>query len=431
MDRLEFKSDRTGIPVASGTNYSRIINIRNSVDTKADPNKGPYSSLFNYDQEEADLKTQNEKKQKVQQKIMKTNAVGEAFRLLIEGVGAFGGATITPRNVNPGILSAVSEYAKNEDEYMQRLEGLKNKKLVLKQADLQYSLGQNAASLDKAEKQAERSHQESIQAEKEVDNYIRELRLQENQYRLRGMENEAVGVQKQIQMGEQTALEIALARKKEQFSRGMDLTGGGASTGIDVLTPPKSDAQRQQQSFVVPDIKKEIFLNQGMTDYIRTQLQTGRGKYDQSVPQVLRDAMNNKNLQPEAVMTVISENWDYIRDNVLSPDVYKQIYGVEPGQEQKPSATQVTNAPPKQAKQEDGSVDLDENSQLQLLGRIKETLNNTSFADNKKLGTIKEFVYSTYQAAGLSMSQFDAENISKEYLRQWRAQQKALKETAK
>lgn len=54
--------------------------------------------MNNYDK---DLQVQEtESKEAMQQKIMRTNALGEAFRMLIEGAGAIGGATIQQRSIN-------------------------------------------------------------------------------------------------------------------------------------------------------------------------------------------------------------------------------------------------------------------------------------------------------------------------------------------
>lgn len=403
MDRIEFNKKKTPIPFIAGTDYSRIINIRKSADLSGD-NSGPYSSLFDYKQEEADLKAQNDKKQAVQQKIMRTNALGEAFRLLAEGVGASAGATITPRNVNPGILSAVNEYGKNDTEYMQRLQGINTKKLALKQADLQYSLGQDAAALDKAEKQAERTHQESIQAGKEVDTYIRELRLQESQFRLRGLEGDAEGVRKKIQMGEQAMLEIGIARKKEQFARGMDLMGQGETTGIDISTPPKP-TDKETMQFVTPDTKKTIYINPGMINYIRTQLQTGKGKYDQSVPQVLRDAMVNKAIKPEALATVFTDQWDYIRDNVLPPDVFKQIYGAEPGQVASSSSQPIGDW------------------QQLLLDDIENTFNDSSIKDMDQLFHARDEIIKKSQENGEKITANNAMLQAREMKKKWRQRQ--------
>ena len=339
MDRLEF-AEETPIPVIKGTNYAQEFADRDAVRKRIETAKaagptdmsGPYSVLFDWKQEQADLKAQKEKTQLAQQKIMRTNALGEALRTLGEGFAAKGGAPVTPRNPNPFILNAVNEYAKSDMDYINKLEGVKAKKLALAQADVQYNLGVNAASVAKAEKQEERSHEEAKLAEKELDNYIRELRLQENQYRLRGKEAEANAIRDQIKLGEETAAQIIVARKKAQFDRGMDLTGTGVSSNFNVHTKPDK-GDKTKMEFIVPDTNETIYLPQGLVDHIRTYLQRGKGQYDQAVPAVLRAAMKNEAVKPEALYTAISDSWDYIKTSILPPDVYAQIYGGEPRQE--------------------------------------------------------------------------------------------------
>ena len=442
MDRLDFKGE-TPIPVIRGTNYAQEFADRDAIRKRIESAKdeainmtGPYSVLFDWKKEQEDLKAQKEKAQLIQQKIMRTNALGEAFRLLGEGISAGKGAPVTPRNPNPFILNAVNEYAKSDLDYINRLEGVKAKKLALAQADVQYNLSQNAAALAKAEKQEERSHEESRQAEKELDNYIREMRLQENLYRLRGKEADANEVRGKIKLAEETAAQIELARQKARFDFGMGLNGPGeGGTGIDLFTKPKR--QGDAMEFVVPDNNKTIYIPYGWVNNLRTKLQTGKGKYDQSVPQVLRDAMRNEAIKPEALYTVLSENWDYIKNNLLAPDLYYQIYGTEPGQAGPNSGTgggpaaPPANAAPTQVQLDDGSVDIDDNSKIALLGRIDEALNNTSITPTNKIGVIQNFIYSTYQAAGIPVSKFEAENLAKEYVREWRAEQKAIADSSK
>jgi hypothetical protein len=405
MDRLEF-SGETPIPVIKGTNYEKAFADRDAVQRRIEEVKaagptdlsGPYSVLFDWKQEQADLKAQKEKAQLTQQKIMRTNALGEAFRVLGEGISARGGAPVTPRNPNPFILNAVNEYAKSDMDYINKLEGVKTKKLALAQTDVQYNLAQNAAGVAKAEKQAERSHEEAKQAEKELDNFIRELRLQENQFRLRGKEAEANGVRDQIKLAEETAAQIAVARKKEQFARGMDLTSEGVTSNINVHTKPEK-GDKTAMEFVVPDTQETIYLPQGLVNHIRTYLQHGKGQYDQTVPAVLRDAMKNQAIKPEALYTAISDSWDYIKNSILPPDVYAQIYGGEPGQETVATAPVTDTAVVSAAKNPSGSpASVQELQQTIFTNLTSDTafdLKNDKSV-KKKISEISDLIYANY-----------------------------------
>jgi len=431
MDRLEFDKKGAGIPLMTGPNYSRLISIRKKADTKADSNLGPFSSLIDYDKEAEALETEKTRKQTANQKIMRTNAIGDAFRLIMEGMGAFGGSTITPRNVNPGILSAYQDYARNDIDYISRLEGLKTRKLAAGQADLQYNLSQNAAALDKAERQADRSHQEAIQASRELNNFIHEQQNLRDTYRLRGLENEAAAADKRAMLAIESKQAVDLAQKREEFARGIGLTGVANPNEIDVLSPPRK-GDTKSWKFITPDTKKTITIRPELANYIRTQLQQGKNKYDPNVPQVLRDAMKDEVIKPESLATVFQESWDYIRDNILPPSVVEQIYGAGSGEEEPAASTQPANTVPKQQQLEDGTVTLDNESLKVLQTRINNSLNDVKFDLSKshqvknKIKELADLIYSNYKAAGIPMTENEALTEAQDLLRAFRAKKQAV-----
>jgi len=380
--------------------------------------KGPYSALFDWDKETNSAKQDNEKKQAAQKKIMRTNALGEAFRLLAEGVGATQGSTITPRNVNPGILSAVNEYGKNDTEYMQRMSGLDTKKLALASEDLKYKLGTEAAKADRAFKQQEAEKDRAAQAEKELNNFIKEQMLLEKQYKLRGLENEAEAARKLHQSATDALLGIERDRKKAQFERGLDLIPGqGLTTGIDILTPPQKGDKGSMQ-FITPDTHQTIYLTPGLINYISTQLSTGKSQYDQTIPRVLRDIMANKNPQPEALAKAFTDNWDFIRDNIFAPvpDLAAQI-GLKPGEEPPPSQT--ASSAPKAVKQPDGTVDLDDESKVQFM-IDSQTILESNIKDGDKLNKITDLFIDRYKQIGRMVPRKDAVSEAKRVMHLWR-----------
>jgi len=414
MARLDL-APNVPIPVIKATNYKEQFAAQNTKKRLEDSSLGPYSSLFDWKNEEARVEADHTKKQVAQQKIMRTNAIGDAFRLLFEGVGAATGATITPRNVNPAILNAVNDYGKNDTEYMQRLEGIKTKKLALAQADLQYNMNQGALGVEKAEKQADRSHQEAMAAEKELNNFIRENAMLEKQYKLRGLESEAEAARKNVQMGTEAQLQIGLARKKAQFDRGMDLLGDGTTSNINVKTKPEK-GDKTKMEFIVPDTKETIYLPQGLVDHIRTYLQHGKGQYDQSVPAVLRAAMKNDAVKPESLYTAISDSWDYIKSNILPPDVYVQIYGAEPG---KTTDAQGQPVIPGNAVSQQPAGDWQE----LLLDDIQKTFDDSSVKDMDQLFIARDKIMKEAKANGEEISVNDAMLQAKELKKTWRQNQ--------
>jgi hypothetical protein len=386
----------TPIPVIKGTNYAEEFANRDAVrkrieDAKLNPSMGPYSAMFDWKQEQADATALNEKKQLVQTKIMRTNAIGEALRLLGEGLAANQGAPVTQRNPNPFVLNAVNEYAKNDMDYINRLEGIKTKKLALGQMDLQTKIATASA-------QAERKHQEDMQATKELNDFIRESRLKEQEYKLRGLENEREAQRKRTQMAEQTLYEIEIARKKAQFERGIGLLDNGAKPTVDVFTPPKP-GDKETLPFLTPDTKQTIYIKPELTNYIISQLSAGKSPYDQTLAKVFREIIANKKGQPEAIGKAFTDNWDYIRDHVLPAGVYEGIYGSKP-----PSgaATQQNQQPIQQSTTGEPSTGQPEGQEV-LQKKIFDNLTNdtTNFLENDKAGRAKigelaDMIYANY-----------------------------------
>jgi hypothetical protein len=410
------------IPVIKSTNYTQQFADRDAIKARLDAAKtetspvGPFSALFDWKDEEQRAKDYNDKQQEVQRKIMRGNAFGDAMRLMIEGVGGMAGATITPRNVNPFILKSVSDYAKNDMDYMERMQGIRAKKLAAGQMDLQHKLGQEAAA-------AERVHQEAMQREKELNDFISASKLQEQLHKFKGDEAAAEGEREKQKQATQALLEIEVARKKAQFDRGMGLMGDGSTTGLDVRTAPQK-GDKDTMQFVTPDSKQTIYINPGLMNYIRTQLQTNKGKYDQSVPQVLRDAMSNKAIKPEALATVFTDQWDYIRDNILPPDVYKQIYGAEPGQ----AAPKTAPTGPVAVKTDQG-VDLDNDSKLQLVGDVHALLDKT--AKGQEVKQAKKLIEERYKAIGKLLPSKDINDMADDLVREWRAEKRKASSSSK
>lgn len=432
MNRLEF-NEETPVPVIKGTNYGQAFANRDAVKKRIEEAKavgptdltGPYSALFDWKEEQAKLEAQKEKAQLTQMKIMRTNAIGEAFRILGEGISAGKGAPVTQRNQNPFILEAVNEYAKSDIDYINKLEGVKAKKLALAQADIQYNLNQDAASLAKAERKEERSHDEAKQAEKELDDYIRGLRLQENSFRLRGIENKANAVKDQIKLGEEAAAQIAINREKERNARGMNLSYENEKKNtVDIRIKP--DKASDAMEFVVPDTKKTVYLPWGTINHIRTFLQHGKGQYDQSVPAVLRDAMKNDAIKPESLYTAISDSWDYIKTNILQPDIYAQIYGGEPGQDTVQAGGQTATADSTATQQTTGmptNVDWEE----LLLDNIETIFNDSSIKDMDQLFKVRDNIVSSNKENGVKINLNDAMLQAKEMKQSWRVRQRSGK----
>ena len=102
---------------------------------------GPFSSLFDYKEEQALLEQRKKQQIESQKKIMRTNALGEAMRLLIDVVGGSQGASIVPRPVNPAIMQASERLRTQDADYQNQADRLKLQNLRAKEMDLQHQLG--------------------------------------------------------------------------------------------------------------------------------------------------------------------------------------------------------------------------------------------------------------------------------------------------
>lgn len=146
----------------------------------------PYSALFDYDKLAQEELARKEQLQKSQQRIQKTNIIGDALRLLSEGVTGSMGASIIPRPVNPGIMQASQRINALEDRSQSNMDRLRLQDLAMKEKGLTYNLGRDAQREAKTwedNKRAEQLRHASEEAEKgrihqkemnEADNVSRE-----------------------------------------------------------------------------------------------------------------------------------------------------------------------------------------------------------------------------------------------------------------
>lgn len=308
----------------------------------------PWSSLFDWDAEEKRLTQEKEQKQSANQRIMRTNAIGDAFRLLIDAVGGSKGARIVPRPVNPGIVKAVESYWKAGEDYQTQLQGLSAKKLAAQSSDLQYKLGLESEGrkekfeAGQTEKQMKFTAEEAEKARTGRMGEISANKIAELEVLVERGKQDAANLKAQAQISgdleklksanaieeSNKALEnqLQLEKAKAYYQRGMFGEGGRMHP---IFTPPKSETIRKEQEFIVPDLpdKPTIYLSQALMDDLRSELQSGRSAYD-DIPQVLKDAIRNERIEYSSLKTVFRDNWEYLK-KLLPPDTYKAIYGDE------------------------------------------------------------------------------------------------------
>ncbi len=96
----------------------------------------PYSSIFDYDEYVKEEQAKKDQSDAAQRKIMKTNAIGDAFRLLFDTVGAGKNATVVPKAVNPGIMGASNELLRSNSEFGTRKDRIRLTEIAAKQRDM-------------------------------------------------------------------------------------------------------------------------------------------------------------------------------------------------------------------------------------------------------------------------------------------------------
>lgn len=106
--------------------------------TRPYPDEGPFSAVFPYEELAKEEEEKKQRLQQGQQRIMRTNAIGDALRLIIDTVGASKGATVTPKGVNPGIIRASDRMRQIQDQSDDTLQRLRLTDLSNRQKDVAY-----------------------------------------------------------------------------------------------------------------------------------------------------------------------------------------------------------------------------------------------------------------------------------------------------
>ena len=103
--------------------------------------EGPFSAVFPYEELAKEEEEKKQKLQQGQQRIAKTNAIGDTLRLIIDSVGAFKGASVTPKGVNPGIIRASDRMRQVQDQSDDTMQRLRLTDLGNRQKDVAYQQG--------------------------------------------------------------------------------------------------------------------------------------------------------------------------------------------------------------------------------------------------------------------------------------------------
>jgi len=120
--------------------------------------EGPFSAVFPYEELAKEEEEKKQKLQQGQQRIQRTNAIGDTLRLIIDSVGAAHGATVTPKGINPGIMRASERMRQVQDQSDDTMQRLRLTDLGNRQKDVAYQ-----QSLDAEKRSAEQRANELAQ----------------------------------------------------------------------------------------------------------------------------------------------------------------------------------------------------------------------------------------------------------------------------
>lgn len=290
---------------------------------------GPFSSVINYDDERKRLEQEKAQQQEAQKKIMRVNALGDAFRLLIDGVGGMNNATITPKPANPGLFKAVDSYMGLDKEYRDRIDKMRLMDLGAKEKNVQYNLGLQARDQAKQDKIDEEIRQELRDNKKSADALGNAIVLEQERQK---------GDMAQIDARKKADKELIEIRKKETES----------SSGKDNSIPVFDDVTGK-----TIDVPVEI------VDKMIEKLQSGKERYDPQLDKVVKAIYNGENVPPIALRNVLRRHWAELRELV-------------PGIQAAPATTPAAEEVP-----QIGDVQL-------FQTRVYNTLNNTSLTGRKR-----------------------------------------------
>ena len=252
---------------------------------------GPYSSIFDYKEEAAKEEEKRNNLAESQRKIMRTNAVGDAFRLLIDGVGGSAGATITPKAVNPGIVNASSRLDSLKKEGDARMERLKVTDLAGKRADIEHKLRLEAEK---------RANQERLDAEKRA-------------------------IDDRNAMYDKTRADNITDRDTQQknakdlitFNTNEDIRGYQEKIKSGIATPARTNRkvryEKEDVEFTTPDTNETIYISQAEITKMQYELTKDKTKYDPDLDDALKALMKNEAVKDKSTMLVLQRNWDKIK----------------------------------------------------------------------------------------------------------------------
>jgi hypothetical protein len=256
----------------------------------AQTDPGPFSSVVDYDELRQQEEARKKQLQDSQQRIMRTNAIGDAFRLLSDAVTANKNATISPRPVNPEITAAANKYEQIGAQSDAKMNQLQNSEINLKLKDKQDQLADEAAV---------RQHQ-----------WQSELLGQQQQAR-EVQSDKALQNREKIANINAKSREIVATRQADARLKQTQITTEARKNKVPGGTTDKSSIEIKD-----PNTKTVVKVPSYIIDKMIMRLQGDKKRYDPQLDAVVKAVMNNKRPDPVSLRNVLNRHWADLRDLV-------------------------------------------------------------------------------------------------------------------
>lgn len=253
---------------------------------------GPLSAIFNYEDLKKEEEARKLQKEEAQKKIMRTNAIGDALRLLIESVGASQGATVTPRAENPSILKATDELRNINNAYDANMRGLRLQDIAYKAKDL--------------ERQQQLSDVESHRAWNEGQTQ-----------KAQDFQREQTRTSQDFQR-DMADKNIESQRATERFRTDENIREAQAKYDINReelnRQVPRNKARTEADiPFVIPGTTQTIYIRPEEIQEMQYQLVKDKDRYSPELDAALKALMKNELVRDPSVVAVLKKHWDTIK----------------------------------------------------------------------------------------------------------------------
>lgn len=249
---------------------------------------GPYSALFDYEELKKEEEARKLQKEEAQKKIMRTNAIGDAFKLLIESVGASKGATVTPRAENPSILKATDELRNINNAYDANMRNLRLQDLAYRTKDVDYKQGLEAEGRAEGRQIAAEGRQDeradkAFERQKELSTIAADRQVAAEKFR--------------------TDENIREARAKSDLYR----------EELNRQVPRNKARTESDIPFVIPGTTQTIYIRPEEIQEMQYQLVKDKDRYSPELDAALKALMKNDLVRDESTIAVLKKHWDNIK----------------------------------------------------------------------------------------------------------------------